>query len=158
MAPVDVERVLLVLREIGKRPVLLHREVPGFVANRLQAAVVREALHLVELGVVSLEEIDAVVTEGPGFRWSFVGPVEAADLGGLDTWLRVLDNLAPELSRAQEAPAALRQRVARGQLGAKTGAGLLDHPGDSLARRILARDRFLIRLGKLKRGEPARLP
>jgi 3-hydroxybutyryl-CoA dehydrogenase len=87
-----------------------------------------------------------------------VGPVEAADLGGLDTWLRVLDNLAPELSRAQEAPAALRQRVARGQLGAKTGAGFLDHPGDSLARRTLARDRFLIRLGKLKRGEPARLP
>jgi 3-hydroxyacyl-CoA dehydrogenase len=156
MPPAAVERVMRAMRHIDKHPVLLRQEVPGFVANRLQAAVVREAFHLVELGVVSLEEIDAVVTEGPGFRWSFIGPVEAADLGGLDTWQRVLDNLAPELSRAVGAPAAIRDRVARGELGAKTGSGLLAQAGGTQAERIQARDRFLIRLGKLKRRGPAR--
>jgi 3-hydroxybutyryl-CoA dehydrogenase len=152
MPPVTVERVLLAMRRIGKRPVLLHREVPGFVANRLQAAVVREAFHLAELGVASLEDIDAVMTEGPGFRWAFLGPAEAADLGGLDTWQRVLDNLAPELSRAEGAPAAIRERVARGELGAKTGRGLLEHAGRPLEERLRARDRLLIRLARLKRG------
>ena len=152
MPPASVERVLAAMRRIGKRPVLLRKEVPGFVANRLQAAVVREAFHLVEQGVASLEDIDAVMTEGPGFRWSMIGPVEAADLGGLDTWQRVLDNLAPELSRAERAPAAIRERVARGELGAKTGRGLREWPGRSLAERIEARDRFLVGLGKLKRG------
>ena len=140
-----------VMRRIGKHPVLLRHEVPGFVANRLQAAVVREAFHLVELGVVSLEDVDAVMTQGPGFRWSFIGPVEAADLGGLDTWQRVLDNLAPELSRAERSPAAIRELVARGQLGAKAGSGLLDHAGRAPAERVRERDRFLIRLGMLKR-------
>jgi 3-hydroxyacyl-CoA dehydrogenase len=152
MPPVSVERVMGAMRRIGKRPVRLHREVPGFVANRLQAAVVREAFHLAELGVASLEDLDAVVTEGPGFRWSLIGPVEAADLGGLDTWLRVLDNLAPELSRADGAPAAMRERVARGDLGAKTGRGLLDRGGRPLAERLRERDRFLVRLARLKRG------
>ena len=151
MPPETVERVLGAMRRIGKHPVLLRKEVPGFVANRLQAAVVREAFHLVELGVASMEEIDAVMTEGPGFRWSFIGPVEAADLGGLDTWQRVLDNLAPELSRAERLPAAIRELVARGQLGAKAGSGLLDHAGRAPAERVRERDRFLIRLGMLKR-------
>lgn len=152
MPPESVERVLGAMRGIGKRPVLLRKEVPGFVANRLQAAVVREAFHLVELGVASMEEIDAVMTEGPGFRWSLIGPIEAVDLGGLDTWQRVMDNLAPVLSRAERAPAAISERVARGELGAKTGRGLYDHPGQSLAERIRARDRFLVRLGKMRRG------
>ncbi len=152
MPPAAVERVLEAMRRIGKRPVLLRKEAPGFVANRLQAAVVREAFHLVELGVVSLEDVDAVVTEGPGFRWSFIGPAEAADLGGLDTWQRVLDNLAPELSRAERAPAAIRSSVDRGDLGAKSGRGLFEHAPSTLAGRIRARDRFLVRLAKLKRG------
>jgi 3-hydroxybutyryl-CoA dehydrogenase len=152
MPPAVVERVLAAMRAIGKHPVLLRREVPGFVANRLQAAVVREAFHLAELGVASLADIDAVMTEGPGFRWSFVGPAEAADLGGLDTWQRVLDNLLPELSSATRAPEAIRERVARGELGAKTGRGLAGHEAGALAARIQARDRYLIRLAALKRG------
>jgi 3-hydroxybutyryl-CoA dehydrogenase len=151
MTPADVERVMEAMRRIGKHPVRLRQEVPGFVANRLQAALVREAFHLVELGVASLEEIDAVVTEGPGVRWPLIGPIETADLGGLDTWLRLLDNLSPELSRTERAPQAIRERVARGELGAKTGRGLLEGTGPATEQRIRERDRFLIRLQKLKR-------
>jgi 3-hydroxybutyryl-CoA dehydrogenase len=150
MPQAAVAEVLEMLRRLGKHPVLLRREVPGFVANRLQAAVAREAFHLLEQGVASAEEIDAAVTEGPGFRWPFVGPIEIAELGGLDTWQRVLDQLAPELCRDQQAPEAIRALVARGDLGAKTGRGLLDHAARPLADRLLARDRFLVRLAKLK--------
>jgi len=150
MPPETVERVMAAMRRIGKHPVLMRKEVPGFVANRLQAAMLREAFHLVELGVVSAGEIDEVVTEGPGFRWPLIGPVETADLGGLDTWLRVLDNLAPGLSRADRAPAALRDCVGRGELGAKTGRGLVDWSGRPVAERLAARDRFLVRLARLK--------
>jgi 3-hydroxyacyl-CoA dehydrogenase len=147
-----VEALLELLRRLGKRPVLLRRELPGFLANRLQAAVAREAFHLLEQGVASAEEIDAVMTDGPGFRWPFLGPIEIAELGGLDTWQRVLDQLTPELCRDQRAPEAIRALVARGDLGAKTGRGLLDHAARPLAERLLARDRFLIRLAKLKGG------
>lgn len=153
-----VERTLAILRAIGKRPVLLHRDVPGFIANRLQAALVREAFHLLELGVAGPEEIDAVVTAGPGIRWPFLGPIETADLGGLDVWRRVMDNLAPELGGAREAPQAIRERVERGELGAKTGRGIFEYPGERAAARVRERDRALIRLGRLKVDTPRRDP
>jgi len=149
-----VERTMAILRAIGKLPVLLHRDVPGFIANRLQAALVREAFHLMELGVAGPEEIDAVVTAGPGVRWPFLGPIETADLGGLDVWRRVLDNLAPVLGRASEAPVAVRDRVDRGELGAKTGRGFFDYPGERGAERVRERDRALIRLARIKGGLP----
>jgi 3-hydroxybutyryl-CoA dehydrogenase len=146
-----VDRVMAILEEIGKRPVLLRRDVPGFVANRLQAALVREALHLLATGVASAEDIDTVLTEGPGVRWPFLGPVEMVDLGGLDVWRRVIDNLAPELCREEGAPAVLRELVERGDLGAKTGAGFHDYAGGRAEARLRHRDRALVRLAELKR-------
>ncbi len=152
MPPGEVERTMALLRATGKRPVLLRKDVPGFVANRLQAALVREAFFLMELGVAGPEDIDAVVTDGPGARWPFVGPIETADLGGLDVWRRVIENLAPELGRGEGAPAALRDRVDRGDLGAKTGRGIFDYAGGKAAGRIRQRDRALIRLARVKEG------
>ncbi len=153
-APPEVLHTTLdLMRRIGRRPVHVRKEVPGFVANRLQAALVREAFHLLELGVADARDIDAVVTEGPGVRWPLLGPLEIADLGGLDVWRRVLDNLLPELGRAQGAPARVLECVRRGDLGAKTGRGLFEH-GDAgaVARRVRERDRFLIRLLRIKGG------
>ena len=147
-----VEQVMGILVAIGKRPVRLRRDVPGFVANRLQAALVREALHLLEAGVASAEDIDTVLTEGPGARWPFLGPVEMIDLGGLDVWRRVLDNLAPGLCREEGAPALLRERVERGELGAKSGAGFHDYGEGRAEARIRHRDRALVRLAELKRS------
>ncbi|HET8724766.1 MAG TPA: 3-hydroxyacyl-CoA dehydrogenase family protein [Anaeromyxobacteraceae bacterium] len=156
MAAGQVERTLAILRALGKVPVLLRRDVPGFIANRLQAALVREAFHLLELGVAGPEEIDAVVTAGPGVRWPFLGPIETADLGGLDVWRRVMDNLAPVLGGAAEAPAALRERVERGELGAKTGRGIFDYAGGQGEELVRRRDRLLVRLARLKEGLPRR--
>jgi len=151
-----VERVMSIMRAIGKRPVLLRRDVPGFVANRLQAALMREAFHLLEMGVADAQDIDTVMTDGPGVRWPFVGPLETADLGGLDVWRRVIENLAPELCRDQRAPAPLRDRVERGDLGAKSGRGIYDYTGERASERLRRRDRALVRLARLKQrlGEP----
>jgi 3-hydroxybutyryl-CoA dehydrogenase len=151
MPPERVEQVMAILVAVGKRPVLLRKDVPGFVANRLQAALVREALHLLQTGVASAEDIDTVLTEGPGVRWPFLGPVEMVDLGGLDVWRRVIDNLAPELCREEGAPALLRERVERGDLGAKSGAGFHDYAEGRAEARMRHRDRGLVRLAELKR-------
>jgi len=144
--PGMVTEVLALLRRAGKRPVSLLKESPGFIANRLQVALVREAFALLEDGVASALDIEAAVTEGPGFRWPFIGPFETADLGGLDTWEKVIGNLAPHLSRAEEPPEALRAAVRRGDLGAKTGRGILPPSDRSAADRIRERDRALIHL------------
>ncbi len=149
--PAVLQLAMELMRRIGRRPVHVRKEVPGFLANRLQAALVREALHLLELGVAEAGDIDAVITEGPGVRWPLLGPLQTADLGGLDVWRRVLDNLLPELGRAQGAAAAVAERVARGDLGAKTGRGLFEHgDAEAVARQLRERDRFLVRLLKLK--------
>jgi len=152
--PEVVAATVALMRRIGKTPVVLRKEVPGFVANRLQAAIAREAFALVEEGVVEARDLDAVVTEGLGFRWAFVGPVETADLGGLDTWERVLDNLAPDLCRSTSAPALVADRVRRGELGAKSGRGIYDYGDGALHARLVERDRSLARLARLKRGLP----
>ncbi len=95
-----VERAAAFLRSVGKDPVVLHREVSGFVANRLQSALFREAVHLVRSGVVSPEELDRVVTGSLGPRWATGGPFLSFHLGGGPGGLRhMLDHLGPGMAR-----------------------------------------------------------
>lgn len=117
-------RVLRWLTELGKEPIRLARETPGMVANRLQAAVLREALHLVDEGVVTVEDVDRIVRASIGPRWAVAGPLLVADLGGLDVFAAVCANLFPFLSDATGVPELLARHVAAGEYGAKTGAGL----------------------------------
>ena len=81
-APEAVAEAAAFYRTLGKAPVVLHREINGFVGNRLQAAVLRESIYLVQQGVVSVEELDTVVTNSLGLRWSAVGPLQGIHLGG----------------------------------------------------------------------------
>lgn len=149
-----LESVLAFLRGCGKTPVVLKKEVPGFIANRLQAAVVREALHLAGSGVADLADIDAAMTCGPGFRWSVIGPLETADFGGLDTWQSVMDNLAPVLDDATEAPELIRELNRAGQLGVKTGQGFYRYPdAEAVADKIKQRNLAFIRLLALRNRE-----
>lgn len=101
--PAVVESTTATLREMGKRPVVV-RDVPGFVWNRLQFALLREALWLAENGVASAETIDEIVRDGLARRWRYAGPFETAELGGLETFAAVADNLFPALSTADSAP------------------------------------------------------
>jgi 3-hydroxyacyl-CoA dehydrogenase len=109
---------------LGKTPVVVRRDVPGFVANRLQYALIREAYALVEAGVASYADVDAAVRNGLGPRWAAVGPFESMDLAGLDVHQEVARRLFPTLSNDREPPLALTRLVAGGNLGTKTRHGL----------------------------------
>jgi 3-hydroxybutyryl-CoA dehydrogenase len=102
-----VKRVVASLVELGKRPVLVHSDVPGFLWNRLQFALLREAIWLAENGVAAPDVIDEVVRDGLARRWSVLGPFETAALGGPATFATVAENLLPELSDARSASSLL---------------------------------------------------
>ena len=103
-----VETVRRVVGALGKEPILVERDVPGFVWNRLQAALLREALWLVETGVATPETVDQIVRSGLARRYRFTGPFETVALGGVDSWRRVVENLFPQLSNATRAEAIER--------------------------------------------------
>jgi 3-hydroxybutyryl-CoA dehydrogenase len=101
--PEAVELARAAVASCGKRPVLVQRDVPGFIWNRLQHALLREALWIVDNGVASPEAVDEVVRFGNARRWEHVGPFAAAALGGIGTWQRVAGELFPVLSNARDA-------------------------------------------------------
>jgi 3-hydroxybutyryl-CoA dehydrogenase len=121
-----VELVLGTLRSLGKRPVLVERDVPGFAWNRLQFALLREALWLVDEGVATPAVIDEIVRDGLARRWRYTGPFETAALGGIDTFQRIAANLFGELSTATAAPglAAAASSVPLDGVAERRDAGL----------------------------------
>ncbi len=147
-----VEETTDLIRRIGKTPILLKKEISGFIANRLQTALMREAFYLLNEGVASAQDIDTAITAGPGFRWAFTGPIEIADFGGLDTWKRVFDNVAPDLDQSVEAPAIIRQLAEEGKLGTKSGEGIYEYDDHIISHKLDERDRNFIKLGKMKAG------
>ncbi|MDP1418146.1 3-hydroxyacyl-CoA dehydrogenase family protein [Peribacillus simplex] len=148
--PEIVRTTMDLMRKIGKSPILLKKEIAGFIANRLQTALMREAFYLLKEGVADAEDIDTAITAGPGFRWAFTGPIEIADFGGLDTWQRVIDNVSPVLDQSKEAPDLIRDLVAKGKLGTKSGEGIFTYEESTVSQKINERDRNFIKLGKLK--------
>ncbi|MDM5452205.1 3-hydroxyacyl-CoA dehydrogenase family protein [Peribacillus simplex] len=148
--PEIVKATMDLMRKIGKSPILLKKEIAGFIANRLQTALMREAFYLLKEGVADAEDIDTAITAGPGFRWAFTGPIEIADFGGLDTWQRVFDNVSPVLDQSKGAPDLIRDLVAKGKLGTKSGEGIFTYEESTVSQKINERDRHFIKLGKLK--------
>ena len=118
-----VERTMQLLRWAGKVPVHVRRDIPGFVGNRLQHAMKREAIALVAAGVCDAETIDTVVREGFGARTAVLGPMKQADLVGLDLQLDVAEVLYGDLDRTAGPHPFLRDKVKAGKLGMKTGEG-----------------------------------
>jgi 3-hydroxybutyryl-CoA dehydrogenase len=142
-------------KQMQKQPILVQKDVPGFVASRLQFAVVREALHLVEEGIASPADIDAVMKHGLGLRWALLGPLEIADLGGLDIFNTVGSYVAKSLSNATESPKVLQDLVAAGKLGAKTGSGFYDYPPGKASTLIVERDEKLQEILRIKSRDPS---
>jgi 3-hydroxybutyryl-CoA dehydrogenase len=139
------------LRQAGKVPVHVRRDVPGFVGNRLQHAMKREAFALVAAGVCDAETIDTVVKEGFGARTAVLGPMEQSDLVGLDLALDIAEVLYEHLDRTAAAPSILRDKVKAGKLGMKTGEGLRRWgPGEADAVRARL-SRFLAEQAKARK-------
>ncbi len=143
-APETMERIRTALLGLGKSPLVVRREVPGFLWNRLQFAMIREASWLVENGVATMEEVDLAMRQGLGRRWSIAGPFASMDLGGLDTMAKVGGYLFPELSNSAVLPGFLTERIAAEQYGAKSGVGLYPWPTEKLAAAVARRDAMLL--------------
>ncbi len=125
-----------ILRGIGKRPVVVRRDVPGFLTNRIQQAMRREAISLVARGIASAEDVDDVVRWGFGLRLLGAGTLETMDLVGLDQLLRIHEYILPDLDASPEPSPLLRELVARGETGARTGKGFFAwDPARELAAR-----------------------
>jgi 3-hydroxybutyryl-CoA dehydrogenase len=146
-----VEEIVSLIRSIGKEPILLKKELSGFIANRLQTALMREAFYLLKEGAATARDIDTAITAGPGFRWAFTGPIEIADFGGLDTWQSVFENVARELDQSTGAPEVIRDLVRENKLGTKTGQGIYPYDECSVSEKLNERDRLLIKLRRVKK-------
>lgn len=145
-----IDTTMNIIKRIGKSPVLLKKEIPGAVVNRLQAALLREAFYLIEEGVVDMGDIDQIIKEGPGFRWGIIGPMQMVDLGGLDTWGRIFDNLFPKLNNAKECSTVINGLVEEGHLGIKTGKGIYAYNQASKEEVVNTRDKGFIGMLQLK--------
>lgn len=121
-----VRKMMDLLTAIGKKPVHVRKDIPGFIGNRLQHALWREAIALVEAGVCDAETVDTVVKAGFGRRLAVLGPLENADLVGTDLTLAVHETVLPDLDGRPGPSPLLRELVASGRLGMKTGAGFRD--------------------------------
>jgi 3-hydroxybutyryl-CoA dehydrogenase len=150
-APTTVERTVAVLRAIGAEPVVLRKAVPGFIGNRLQFAVLREALHLIHTGVADAETIDTVMKASLGRRYAIAGPLESADLGGLETILKVGAHLLPAITADGSGLEVLRAHIARGETGAASGKGFYQWTDER--RAAMRRKRVTFQLqGRLPSG------
>jgi 3-hydroxybutyryl-CoA dehydrogenase len=143
-----VARVVGILRELGKEPVEV-TDTPGFLANRLQMALAKEAMLCLAEGVATADDIDRLFANSIGFRLAAAGPLAIADFAGLDVYEQVLETLAHGVSERFEPPQLLRSHVRRGRLGAKTGGGFLDF-GERVSELIALRDQRLLALSRLR--------
>jgi 3-hydroxybutyryl-CoA dehydrogenase len=146
--PQAVAQVQSCLRAIDKRPIVVGSG-PGFVANRIQMALFREALACVEDGLASPEAVDEVVRSCFGFRLPFFGPLKIADMAGLDVYRDVFGILERELGERFSAPESLSAQVDQGRYGTKTGSGFFDYTAEQRAQLLIARDRYYAALSEL---------
>ena len=113
---------------IEKQPISVKKDIPGMIANRMLHALAREAFHLIEIDAVSSKDIEKALKYGPGFRSATTGVLESADLGGLDIWCAVEDNLFKELNNSKKASDLLKEKVNNEKLGLKTEEGFFKYP------------------------------
>jgi 3-hydroxyacyl-CoA dehydrogenase len=160
MPPVEVIRgehtadetmdlVCAVAARIGRVPIRVEKDVPGFLWNRLQLALIREALHIVEEGIARPEAVDQALTVGLGLRWAAVGPFRLMDLGGLATFHAIASYLYRDLSAARDPQRSLSEKVAAGDTGLRAGRGFYEYaPADAHAA-VAVRDARLLEFLKL---------
>lgn len=147
--PTVVARTADWLRTVGKTPIVVP-DVAGFLGNRLQFALFREAALIVEEGLASAAEVDDVVANSFGWRLPFYGPLAAGDISGLDVYAGAFAVLEEEYGPRFAAPESLLAKVAAGDLGLKTSGGYREIPADQRAALEAYRDRVFVALAKLR--------
>jgi 3-hydroxybutyryl-CoA dehydrogenase len=148
------DTVFCIAESLGKKPIMVKKDAPGFALNRIQFAVLREAMHIVESGIADREDVDKVLKYGLGMRYACLGPFEVADLGGLDTFYRISDYLFKDLSAATDVPAMLKDLVDSGAWGVKSGKGFYDYSDGRGDEVISKRDSDFIKIANCLYREP----
>ncbi len=133
---------------IGKESVVVLKDVNGFIGNRIQFAVYREALKIVEEGIATVEDVDKAMKFGPGFRYPVLGPFETADLGGLDTFYYISSYLFNELSDAKQPTKLQQELMDNNSLGIKTGKGWYDYSEGKGEEALAIRDKNFYKMLK----------
>jgi 5-formyl-3-hydroxy-2-methylpyridine 4-carboxylate dehydrogenase len=149
----DVVRWMVeAVKQTGHLPVVIKKDVAGFVENRVLYAVMRECLDLVEKGVIDPEALDACVSWGIGYKLAVVGPMALLDMAGLDIYQAVAGYLNKELSARADVPGYVTSRTAQSKLGIKTGEGIFDYTPERIAALQVERAGKLIAVRKALGG------
>jgi 5-formyl-3-hydroxy-2-methylpyridine 4-carboxylic acid 5-dehydrogenase len=147
-APGVVTSLAALVRRTGHLPIIIRKDVAGFVENRVLYAVMRECLDLVEQGVISPEDLDACVSWGIGYKLAVVGPMALLDMAGLDIYSAVAGYLNKELSSRSDVAAYIGERTSQRKLGIKTGAGIYSYTAAEITELQSARARKLVAVRK----------
>ncbi|NLK63721.1 MAG: 3-hydroxyacyl-CoA dehydrogenase family protein [Tissierellia bacterium] len=134
--------------KIGKEAVVVLKDANGFIGNRIQFAVYREALKIVEEGIATVEDVDRAMKFGPGFRYPVLGPFETSDLGGLDTFYYISSYLFSELSDVKHPTKLQQEKMDNNHLGVKTGKGWYDYSEGKGEEAMARRDRNFFKMLK----------
>jgi 3-hydroxybutyryl-CoA dehydrogenase len=142
----DFETVYALMEKVGKVPVRVLKDVPGFLGNRLQHAMWREAISICEKGIADAEDIDKVVKYGFGMRMAFIGPLETADLAGLQLTYDIHEYLLPHLEASPAPSPHLAGLIAQGATGVRAGQGFYKWKPERISRIIAQRDTVLLKI------------
>ncbi|MCX8022703.1 MAG: 3-hydroxyacyl-CoA dehydrogenase family protein [Syntrophorhabdaceae bacterium] len=130
--PYVVDKTYELMKSVGKHPVKVKKDVPGFVGNRLQHALWREAISIVDQGIADAKTVDEVISNSFGIRLPVLGPLETADMVGLDLTLQIHDYILKYIESSPGPAPILKEKVARGELGFKTGRGFQEWDNEKM--------------------------
>src|ERR1700691_3351307 len=148
-SPGVVTSLAQLIRRIGHLPIIIRKDVAGFVENRVLYAVMRECLDLVEQGDLEPQDLDACVSWGIGYKLAVVGPMALLDMAGLDIYAAVSSYLNKELCNRTDTAGYIAERTAQRKLGIKTGGGIYNYTPEQIAELQSARARKLVAVRKV---------
>jgi 3-hydroxybutyryl-CoA dehydrogenase/5-formyl-3-hydroxy-2-methylpyridine 4-carboxylate dehydrogenase len=151
-APKTTEAMTAIVKKIGHLPVLIKKDVPGFVENRVLYSIMRECVDLVEQGVIEPEALDTCVSWGIGYKLAVVGPMALLDMAGLDIYQAVSSYLNKELCTRDDTAPYITEKTSQGQLGMKTAGGIFDYTPDRIDALRAERARRLVAVRKALQG------
>ncbi len=153
--PAATDTLYNIMKAVGRMPLRVNRDLPGFLANRIQHALIREAFACIDEGLGTPEDIDVAVRYGFGFRYVASGPLLQKEFSGLDTTLSAARSIDPSLCNSTEPSRTLQQTVAEGHLGMKTGQGFWNWTPEQIKQEQERYERTLMAALKLLRGSKA---
>lgn len=151
-APETVQTIRELIRSLGLLPVVVKKDVPGFVENRVLYALLREVVDLVERGVIEPEDIDTCVSWGVGYKLAVVGPMALLDMAGLDIYNSVSSFLNSDLSDRKDVAPMVSRKIEDGTLGIKSGKGIYAYTPERIAELQRERARKLVAIRRILEG------